>query len=90
MTRQVNCSLLGKLADGLEQAPYPGELGERIYENVSAEAWQSWLERLVMIVNEEQVNTSDARSLKLVERHMVGYLFNEGDLGQAPDGFVAK
>lgn len=49
MTRTVNCVVLGKKAPGLEEVPYPGELGERIYQNVSAEVWQNWLERLVMI-----------------------------------------
>lgn len=90
MTRTVNCVVLGKTAPGLEDVPYPGELGKRIYENVSAEAWQSWLERLVMIVNEYQLNTADPRSLKTVEKHMLGYLFHEGDYGDKPEGFVAK
>ncbi len=90
MTRTVNCALLGKELPGLEEVPYPGELGERVYENVSAQAWQQWLERLVMIVNEYQLNTSEPRSLKTVEQHMVGYLFKEGDFGDAPEGFVAS
>lgn len=89
MTRTVNCVVLGKKAPGLEEVPYPGELGERIYQNVSAEVWQNWLERLVMIVNEYQLNSADPKSLKTIEQHMQGYLFNEGDQGDAPEGFVA-
>lgn len=89
MTRTVNCVVLGKELPGLEEVPYPGELGERIYENVSAEAWQNWLQRLVMIVNEEQLNSAEPRALKVIEKHMLGYLFNEGDYGHAPSGFVA-
>jgi len=81
--------VLGKKAPGLEEVPYPGELGERIYQNVSAEVWQNWLERLVMIVNEYQLNSADPKSLKTIEQHMQGYLFNEGDQGDAPEGFVA-
>lgn len=80
---------LGKSAPGMSDIPYPGELGTRIYEHISAEAWQSWLERLVMIINEDQLNTSESRSLKVVEQHMLGYLFGEGDYGDTPAGFVA-
>ncbi len=90
MTRTVDCVVLSKKATGLEEVPYPGEMGERIYQNVSAEAWQSWLERLVMIVNEYQLNSADPRSLKTIEEHMIGYLFNEGDQGNAPEGFVTR
>ena len=90
MTRTVNCVVLGKELPGLEEVPDPGELGQRVYENVSAQAWQDWLERLVMIVNEYQLNSADTRALSTIEKHMLGYLFNEGDYGQKPEGFVAK
>lgn len=90
MSRTVNCVVLGKSAPGLDEVPYPGELGVRVYENISAEAWQSWLERLVMIVNEYQLNSADPRALKTIEKHMLGYLFNEGDEGHKPEGFVPK
>ena len=90
MTRTVNCVVLGKQLPGLDEVPYPGELGQRVFDNVSAEAWQSWLERLVMIVNEYQLNSADNRSLQTIEKHMLGFLFNEGDQGHTPDGFVAK
>lgn len=89
MTRTVNCVKLGKSSPGLDEVPYPGELGERIYENISAEAWQTWLERLVMIVNEYQLNSADSSSLKTVEQHMLGYLFNEGEDGKLPKEFNA-
>ncbi len=87
MARTVFCTFLGKEAPGLEEVPYPGELGQRIYDNISAEAWQGWLERLVMIVNEDQLNTAEPRALEAVEAHLLGYLFKEGDMGQAPQGF---
>ena len=90
MTRTVNCVVLGKNLPGLDEVPYPGELGQRVYENVSAQAWQGWLERLVMIVNEYQLNSADTRALDTIEKHMLGYLFNEGDYGKKPEGFVAK
>ena len=90
MSRNVNCVKLGHQALGLEEVPYPGELGERIYENISAQAWQNWLERLVMIVNEEQLNSSEPRAIKTIEQHLVGYLFGEGEFGKEPEGFSAR
>jgi len=81
MSRTIVCSLLGREADGLEKIPYPGELGLRIYENVSKEAWQQWLERLVMIINEYQLNSADRDNQDLIEKHLVGFLFREGKYG---------
>ena len=52
--RRVNCTVLKEEADGLESPPYPGELGQRIFENVSADGWQQWLQRQVLIINENQ------------------------------------
>ncbi|WP_025770386.1 oxidative damage protection protein [Thioalkalivibrio sp. HK1] len=87
MTRTVQCKVLGREAEGLDEAPWPGELGQRIYENISAEAWNDWLQRLQMIVNENQLSTADPESIALIERHMLGFLFEEGDLGGLPAGF---
>lgn len=87
MTRTVQCKVLGHEAQGLDEVPWPGELGQRIYENISAEAWNEWLQRLQMIVNENQLSTADPESIALIERHMLGFLFKEGDLGGLPTGF---
>ena len=87
MSRMVNCVVLEKEAPGLERVPYPGELGKRIYETVSAEGWAKWIERQTMIINENGISTIDPSSLALVEQHMIGFLFGEGDLGQQPEGF---
>lgn len=87
MTRMVNCVVLGSEAAGMERMPYPGELGQRIYNNVSEQGWQNWLQRQTMIINENGLSTIDPTSLALIELHMVGFLFKEGDLGQQPDGF---
>ena len=87
MSRKVQCVFLGREAEGLEKAPYPGEIGARIYENISREAWQQWLERSVMIINEYQLNSSDLTNQDIIEKHMLGFLFNEGEYGQAPAGF---
>ena len=89
MTRIVNCVVLKREAEGLEQPPHPGSLGERIYENVSAEGWKQWLERLTTIINENGLNTADPKNLELIEKHMTGFFFEEGDYGQAPAGFQA-
>ena len=87
MTRTVQCAVLGREAEGLSKPPYPGELGQRIYENISADGWKQWLERLVMIINEEQLNSADPDCQERIHQHLVGFLFNEGDLGHTPSGF---
>ncbi|NIM27408.1 MAG: oxidative damage protection protein [Gammaproteobacteria bacterium] len=89
MARMVKCVVLKREAEGLEEPPHPGELGERIYENVSKEGWGEWLKRLQMIINENQLNSADARSVEIIEQHMLGFLFEEGDLGGLPQGFRA-
>jgi len=85
--RKVICKILKVEAEGLDEPPYPGELGQRIYENISKEGWQQWLQRLTTILNENHLSTADPGSLEVIERHMVGFLFGEGDLGQLPPGF---
>jgi len=87
MSRLVNCVVLKREAEGLETPPHPGALGQRIYENVSQEGWSKWLERLTMIINENALSTADKASIELMEKHMVGFLFGEGDLGSTPEGF---
>lgn len=87
MSRLVHCVVLKREAEGLDEPPHPGPLGERIYSNVSNEGWQQWLERLQMIMNENQLNTADERSMDLIEQHMIGFLFDEGEYGGLPTGF---
>ena len=86
MTRTVNCVVLKREAEGLEFPPHPGELGERIYENVSQEGWKQWIDRLTMIINENGLNTADPASVAVIEKHMIGFLFGEGDMGGTPEG----
>ena len=85
--RMVICKVLKREAEGLDEPPYPGELGEQIYENISKQAWQDWLQRLTIILNENRLSTADPGSLEVIERHMLGFLFGEGNLGQLPPGF---
>jgi len=87
MSRTVNCVVLHRKAEGLDSIPHPGKLGERIYENVSAEGWRQWLERLTLIINENGLNTADPESFEIIEKHMQGFLFDEGDYGSTPQGY---
>lgn len=78
MTRTVHCVVLKREAEGLDETPHPGELGQRIYDQVSKEGWTKWLEQLTMIINENGLNTADPKTLELIEEHMKGFLFGEG------------
>ena len=89
MARMVQCVVLKKEAEGLDKITHPGELGIRIYENVSKEGWKQWLDRLTTIINENGLNTADVKNIELIEKHMLGFFFGEGDYGQAPAGFNA-
>lgn len=87
MPRMVDCVVLKTSAEGLEEPPLPGELGQRIFENVSAEGWGQWLDRLQMIMNENQLTSAEPESQEIIEQHMVGFLFDEGEFGGLPPGF---
>jgi len=87
--RTVKCVVLKEEAEGLDAPPHPGELGERIFANVSKQGWQQWLERLTTIINENGLSTADPDNLALIEQHMLGFLFGEGELGGLPPGFNA-
>ncbi|HJP26793.1 MAG TPA: oxidative damage protection protein [Arenicellales bacterium] len=89
MSRMVYCVVLKEEAPALESPPYPGELGIRIFQNVSAEGWRQWLERLTAIINEYQITTADPNALEIIEAHMTGFLFQEGELGDRPSGFIS-
>src|SRR2546423_953093 len=65
MTRMVKCIKLGRDAEGLDLPPYPGELGKRIYENVSKEAWQAWIKHQTMLINENKLNLADPRAIAI-------------------------
>lgn len=89
MSHIVFCQVLKREAEGLDYPPHPGPLGERIVNNVSREGWKKWLERLATILNENRLNTGDPDSIKVIEQHMLGFLFGEGGMGQLPPGFRA-
>jgi len=87
MIRTVQCVVLKREAEGLDKPTHPGELGERIFENVSKEGWKQWLDRLTIIINENGLSTADLNNLEVIEKHMLGFFFAEGDYGQIPSGF---
>jgi len=78
MTRMVKCVKLGKEAEGLKTLPYPGELGKKIYQNISQEAWQMWLRHQTMLINEYRLSPIDPRVRKKLEEEMEKFLFGEG------------
>jgi Fe-S cluster biosynthesis and repair protein YggX len=73
----VYCQKLKKEAEALHSAPYPGELGTRIYENISKEAWQQWVKRQTMFINEYRLNLSDPKARAVLEKEMIGFLFED-------------
>lgn len=78
MTRMIHCAKLGKEAEGLDFPPLPGELGKRIYENVSKEAWQAWLKQQTMLINENRLNMADTRARQYLMKQTEKFLFGEG------------
>ena len=86
MARMVNCVKLGREAEGLDFAPYPGELGKRIFENVSKEAWQAWQRHQTMLVNENRLSMADPGARKWLAEQMEEHFFGSG--AEAPAGYV--
>ncbi len=80
--------LLGREAEGLEYVPYPGELGRRVYENVSKEAWQRWLAHQTMLINEYRLVPIEPEARKFLEREMEKFFFGEGS--EKPSGYVPE
>jgi len=74
----VKCVKLGCEAEGLDRPPYPGELGARVYENVSKEAWADWIRHQTMLINENRLNLMDARARKYLAEQMEKYFFGTG------------
>lgn len=85
MTRNVNCVKLGKEAEGLDFPPYPGELGARIFDNVSKEAWQMWIRQQTMLINEYRLTPVEPKARKFLEEQMEKFFFGEGSV--VPEGY---
>ena len=87
MTRMVQCILLKQEAPGLDRPPYPGELGKRIFENVSKEAWERWRKHQIMLINEYRLTPIEPKARKFLETEMEKFFFGAGSA--APKEFVA-
>ena len=86
MTRMVQCVKLGREAPGLERLPYPGELGQRIFDNVSKEAWQQWLAHQTMLINEYRLVAFEPKARQFLVGEMEKFFFGGGS--KAPEGFI--
>ena len=78
MTRTVHCIRLKREAEGLDFPPYPGELGKRIFDNVSKEAWQAWIGHQTMLVNENRLNLAESSARKYLAEQMEKHFFEGG------------
>ena len=78
MSRMVDCVKLDKEAEGLERIPYPGDLGKRVFENVSKEAWQMWLGHQTMLINEYRLTPIEPKARKFLEEEMEKFFFGGG------------
>ena len=88
MSRMVNCVKLGKEAEGLERVTYPGDLGKRIFDNVSKEAWQMWVGQQTMLINENRLSPIDPQHRTFLEKEMEKFFFGEGST--PPEGFMPE
>ena len=88
MSRTVFCARLQREAEGLAFAPYPGELGKRIFGEVSREAWSAWLTHQTMLINENRLSPLDPKARKFLETEMEKFLFGDGSA--KPQGYVPE
>ncbi len=88
VSRTVFCVRLQREAEGLEYAPWPGELGKRIYEHISKQAWQQWLAHQTMLINENRISPLDPKSRAFLAGQMERFLFG-GDV-EKPAGYVPE
>ncbi len=87
MARMIHCIKLGREAEGMDFPPLPGELGKKLYDNVSKEAWQAWLKHQTMLINENRLNLADPRARQYLTQQLQNYFFGNG--AEMPAGYVA-
>ena len=88
MSRTVNCVYLKKEGEGLDFAPYPGEIGQRIYDNVCKEAWQQWLGHQTMLINENRLSPIEPDARKFLVEEMEKFFFTGG--AEKPKEYVPE
>ncbi|HEY9101349.1 oxidative damage protection protein [Chitinimonas sp.] len=86
MARTVNCIKLGREAEGLDFPPLPGEMGKKIFDNVSKEAWAAWVKHQTMLINENRLNLADSRARQYLQQQLQNYFFGSG--ADAVQGYV--
>ena len=86
MAHTVQCIKLGKEAEGLERPPFKGPLGQRLFENVSKQAWSGWLEHSKMLINEYRLDLTSEHGQRIWMTEVERYFFGEGS--SAPEGYV--
>ncbi|QDQ26446.1 oxidative damage protection protein [Chitinimonas arctica] len=86
MARTVNCIKLGREAEGLDFPPLPGEMGKKIFESVSKEAWAAWVKHQTMLINENRLSLADSRARQYLAQQMQNYFFGAG--ADAVQGYV--
>lgn len=85
MTRTVYCTKLQKEAPALTLMPYPGDLGQRIYDNICLEAWQQWLSHQTLLINENRLSLVDPKARQFLATEMEAFLFGDGSA--KPQGY---
>ena len=86
MTRMVDCVKLGQKEEGLDFPPIPGELGEKIYNQVSKKAWQLWLQHQTMLINEYRLSLMEKEAQDFLKKELERFFFGEGS--EKPSGYV--
>ena len=85
MARMVHCAKLNEELEGLDFVPFPNELGQRIYDNVSKQAWQMWINYSVMVINEYRLNLATTDGQEVYDRHLEAFFFGEN--AEMPPGY---
>jgi len=88
MSRKVQCAKMGEELEGLDFSPFPGELGQKIYDNVSKEAWKLWLGQQTILINEYRLSSLDPKARTFLQEEMQKFLFEDQDIDM-PDEFKA-
>lgn len=85
MTRMINCVKLGKETEGMDRVPYPGDLGQRLFDQVSKEAWQLWMKHQTLLINENRLSVIDPKAREFLEGEMEKFFFGGGS--EIPEGY---
>jgi len=88
MSRIVNCAKLGQALEGLYFQPFPGPLGQKVYENISKEAWKQWLAQQTILINEYRLSSLDQKAQNFLKEEMQKFLFGGDDI-ELPDASQA-